>query len=328
MFCRPVFGLAELTWRWSFAFATGLLLAVASAEYLDTLPVSRADLIFLKTSYPALILHALAHIFHGSSARFVQSMVVIAVCLTALWIVTASLARAASVKALLTHFRSLQNSASPAEVASRWSFSSMFALHFFRAAALLAVVVASLSPFLILRASRQLASDGSSLLFIFAVVLLIGSAWSTVNWFLSLAALFVVSRGQHTFGAMGAAIDFCRDHPGPVFAVGTWFGLAHFGAFAIATFLSTFSVGLLGALPVGVSLAAILLVTLLYFGVADFLYIGRLAAYVAILELPDLPVAEAAQLTAIGPGRGPLVDNTPQAIDRDELILSDLPATT
>src|SRR5208282_5477206 len=111
-----------------------------------------------------------------------------------------------------------------------------------------------------------------------------------VNWFLSLAALLVVSRGEDTFGAMAAAIDLCRDRPGPVFAVGTWFGLAHLGAFTIATFLALFAVGLLGALPATVTLVGVLLVTLLYFGVADFLYIGRLAAYVAILELPTLPV--------------------------------------
>ena len=43
--------------------------------------------------------------------------------------------------------------------------------------------------------------------------------------------------------------------------------------------------------PAGVVLGGVLLVTLLYFAVTDFLYMGRLAAYVAIVEMPELPVS-------------------------------------
>ena len=67
-------------------------------------------------------------------------------------------------------------------------------------------------------------------------------------------------------------------------------------------------------------LGGVLLVTLIYFAVADFLYVGRLAAYVAILELPEPLVS-----TEIAPPNRGSLD---PAIDTSELILSDVPASS
>ena len=156
---------------------------------------------------------------------------------------------------------------------------------------------------------------------------MIGGAWSVVNWFLSLAALFVVSDGEDTFGAIGRAIDFFKNRFGTVSAVSTWFGLAHLGAFTIATFLGLLSMGLLGLLPRAIALASVLCVTLIYFAAADFLYIGRLAAYVAILELPELPVAEPPTPRPHGGDPHPALGGTPgDSVDQSELILSDIPS--
>jgi hypothetical protein len=68
-------------------------------------------------------------------------------------------------------------------------------------------------------------------------------------------------------------------------------------------------------------LGGVLFVTLLYFAVVDYLYIGRLAAYVAILELPEAATvlgndAASPMFTPSGPSN---------RIDPDELILSDVP---
>src|SRR5207248_6704414 len=121
--------------------------------------------------------------------------------------------------------------------------------------------------------------------------MLVWIAWSVVNWFLSLAAVFVVTEGKDTFAAIAAAVDLCRREAGSVFAAGTWFGLAHGVAFFVATSIVAFPFAFIGVLPGAIVLGGVLLVTLLYFAAADFLYVGRLGAYVAILELPDVPVA-------------------------------------
>jgi hypothetical protein len=62
-------------------------------------------------------------------------------------------------------------------------------------------------------------------------------------------------------------------------------------------------------------LLAVILVTLAYFALADWLYTARLAGYICIAEMPEaLPAA---------PLPPPMPPQT--TIDRDELILSDVP---
>lgn len=80
-------------------------------------------------------------------------------------------------------------------------------------------------------------------------------------------------------------------------------------------------------LPPGVVLAGVLLITLAYFAVVDFLYVGRLAAYVAIMELPEAPpVPIVLPSASILPTA--LSIPTATGIDRDELILSDVGPST
>jgi hypothetical protein len=133
----------------------------------------------------------------------------------------------------------------------------------------------------------------------------------------------VVARERDTFGALEASLDLLRSETGSLFAAGAWFGAAHIAAFVVATSAVAFPLGFSGVLPGSVVLGGVLLVTLLYFATVDFLYMGRLATYVAILELPDAPppvIAMSAQPSPIAQGAG--------VIDRDELILSDVPTST
>jgi len=76
-------------------------------------------------------------------------------------------------------------------------------------------------------------------------------------------------------------------------------------------------------------LGGVLVVTLLYFALTDFLYMGRLAAYVAIVELPESPV-QTESATPPFPRTGTYLntDIPPSpAVDASELILSDVPAS-
>jgi hypothetical protein len=61
---------------------------------------------------------------------------------------------------------------------------------------------------------------------------------------------------------------------------------------------------------------------LLYFAVVDFLYVGRLASYVAILNAPE-PVPQV-EITKPFESDSTL-HQFASGIDRSELILSDLP---
>src|SRR5258706_5076714 len=86
IFSRPSFGLAETAWRWSFGAAGGLLLGFSFLEYLGTLPVSRADLLLLRTAQPVLISRAVQHIFRGSASRAIETATVLALALGVAWV--------------------------------------------------------------------------------------------------------------------------------------------------------------------------------------------------------------------------------------------------
>lgn len=321
MFSRPSFGLAEIAWRWSFGAAMCSLLLYGFAEFLDTLPVTPADMLLLRSRQPVLVSRAFARILHGSAPRAVAAFLVLTFAASVLWIAANSFGRLATVRALFDYFRSLEPADSTtAETLPIPRTRSLVGLGFLRITAVLAAAVGSVAAFVAVGIVSNPAdpSPGAAFLVFLAVLTFVWMAWSMLNWILSLAAVFAVSEGRDTFGALGAALGLCRSRPGSVFAVGFWFGTAHLTAFVVATSAIGFPLSFAPFLPPAVTIGGVLMVTLVYFAIADFLYVGRLGGYVAILELPDPPVPE------------PVPPVVPPAftIDRDELILSDLSATS
>ena len=314
IFRRPSFGFAEVAWRWSLACAGVALVALAGREYLDTLPVTDQDLFLLGTRQPGLMWRALMDVFHGSALRFWQAAIVLGLGFAVAWIVVAALGRAATLKALLKY---LEQSCDCIPNAKVWRLRSLVGLNFLRTAVTLAAVLGGFGAMIAGGAvtSDKDPSPGSAALVFLAVLLLVSLAWLVLNWFLSLASLFVVAEGEDTFGSIGAAAGFCRDHLGPVVAVSFWFGSAHLTAFAVASFAAGFPLAFVGVLPGALVLAGIAFVTLLYFAVADWLYIGRLAGYAYILQGPELI-----------PSPAPIAPYNPNdRVDPGELILCDLP---
>src|SRR6202166_184992 len=87
---RPSLTLAEIIWRWMVG-ATAVALAIFGLfEYLNTLPVTNGELLFLRTRHPYLVGEAIAHIFRGSLHRAVIAGLLAALMLALLWIVAAS----------------------------------------------------------------------------------------------------------------------------------------------------------------------------------------------------------------------------------------------
>jgi hypothetical protein len=137
-----------------------------------------------------------------------------------------------------------------------------------------------------------------------------------------LANLFAVRSRDSAAAALSAAVAFCRERPGSVAAVSTWHGLAHFAVFIAAFSVISMPVGLLPVVPGRLVLLLVIFLALVYFAVADWLYMARLAGYICILEMPEVvPALLSPQPTL--PGTPPIQTT----IDRDEPILSDLPLT-
>jgi hypothetical protein len=346
VFRRPALPLAEVAWRWSFGAAAFVLLGLGFIEYLDTLPVSNLDLLLLRTRHPWLILQAFAHIFHGSGLRFVLAGVLLFSALAILWIFIASVGRAATLDTILSYIRTRALAAQPsapqvvdttgdnrAEQSAHWRFRSMAGLHFLRAVLALAACAGCVGAIIFAGFFSSDTNPHPGLVFFLALILslLIWLAWSSINWFLALASIFVVSRKKDTFAALASAISLCRDRFGPVMAVGTWFGVAHLVLFIVATSVVTFPLAFVQALPVGFVFLAILLLTLAYFAIVDALHIGRLAGYVAILEAPSVtmsvPTLPPTPPHALASIQHSAISVQPEIamVDQDELILSDRP---
>ena len=330
MFRRPALGLAEISWRWSLGLAFSLLSVYTFLEYLHTLPVNAGELLLLRSGQPALISQALALIFRGTSARLILASFVVVAALSLAWIIVAAIGRAATVNGLLNYFRGLSTdtSAMPLPFPEKpGRIAPLLGLNFFRVALTFAAAVGCFGALLLAGSASQPSdpSSGGAMLIFLMLVMLVWLCWTTVNWFLSLASVFVLADGCDTFTAIAASVRLCRNRAGSVFAAGTWFGLAHLVAFVIATSVVAFPMALATLLPGGVVLGGMLLITLLYFATVDFLYTGRLAAYVAIVELPPPP--------ASAPSPTPLPSNPsqqlplemPAHVDQDEVILSDTP---
>jgi hypothetical protein len=142
-----------------------------------------------------------------------------------------------------------------------------------------------------------------------------------LNWLLSLATLFAVRDSAGPVGAISGAVALCRERAGAVFAVSAWTAVAHLIAFVGASTVVSLPLALAEILPWRLVTIGVILVTLAYFAVADWLYAARLAGYVCISDVPEaLPVPM--------PPTSPPPRTEPSAsVDRDELILSDIPAT-
>jgi hypothetical protein len=324
MFRQPALGLAEAAWHWSFGAAAAAWLAFGFTEYLDSLPVGPRELVLLRTNRLPLMARALADIAQGSGPRLAECAVLLACSLAVAWVALASWGRTATAGALLAHFRA----PSPDRVRQRvWAssgFRPLVGLNFLRVAATAAAVVVSLVPWFS-PAIRSAARDGSLAGTWLGVIFVIFAAWVSwylLNWIFSMAALFALAESRNTWDAIAATVEFCSRRTASVLAVNAWFGFAHLGSLFFAASVMAFSLGFLSVLPIGYGLVGALLVLLVYFLLVDFLRVGRLAAYVVLLEEADPGPPFAGDPVQPGPG----YSGRGHPVDPDELILSDVPA--
>ena len=319
-FRRPSLTFAEIAWRWTFGAAAWALFLFSFIEYLDTLPVSNSDATLLSTRQPWLVGRAIAHILRGSLNRAVLAALLAALALSFIWIVAASVGRAASVRALLGYFRRRFASNVSAETDDAMKpppLRSLIGLNFLRVALTLAALLAFVGAAILVGFASPRANPQPGIAFILFLPLAgtICIVWPMLNWLLSLACIFAVRDGDDVLSALSDAVTFSRERSGPVFAVSTWTGLAHLTAFSIATTAVSFPLAFIRVAPTRLVIACVVLVTLAYFAVVDWLYMARLAGYVCIAEMPET-LAESATLPTPPPHT---------TIDRDEPILSDIP---
>ncbi len=317
IFRQPAIPLAEIAWSWSFAAGFWFLMAMFLVEYSNSLPVNTVDRLLIGSRQPALILRALHRILHGSALRFTTGSILLAISMTIAWIVLASLGRAATSKSMMEQLgiTRLQDS-------QRQIISSLLALNWLRATTALAAIIAAFGAVLVASgvwASTHLPLSVAARLWL-ALLFLVWSAWGVLNWLFSTSALFVATGRLGAFAGISATLGWYRDRLGSVLAAGIWFGLIHGGAFLTACSAAFTVLSMAGALGPRSTLLLEFLILAVYCVVADFLYIGRLTAYLTIIRdgpAWDLQGSQTQPPFVSGPERS--------SIDQSELILSDVP---
>jgi hypothetical protein len=310
-FRQPSIPLAETAWRWSFAGAAFVLDWLFLREYLASLPVNRIDRLLLGSQQPILISRAIHRIFAGSAFRFTQAGILLAIGLAVAWIALSSLGRAATVKAILDEFNFPS--------ANRTHFSSLLFLNFLRAAVTLAAISCALGAMFLSSSfwsSTHISVEAATRLFFFTIFLT-WVAWCILNWFLSLAAVFAVS-GASALASISETVGLLQRRPGPIIVTGVLFSLIHLGAFLSATSAAFIALSTLSAVSPALAWLSQFTLIAAYCAVADFVYTTRMAAYIFIMRAPEPEPVSPPPAT---PPLAPLFSS----VDRDELILSDVP---
>jgi hypothetical protein len=301
--------LAEVAWRWSFAAAAWFLVAIFLIAYAGSLPVSPLDRAMWRSGQPALIGRALRHILSGSGFRFTSTAILLVLVLIVGWIVLASLGRVAIVRVAADELGVAE---------SKGVIRPLLFLNFLRVALALGAVVAIAGS--VLLASSVWASTHAGIgavgRFVGLFCFLIWIGWVFLSWLLSFAGALSPIQGSVTV-ALGTVVELLIRKTGAVFLIGIVFGICHLTIFIAACGAGLFELGLLGTFGT-LSVVFGILTATVYCAVADFLYTGRVAAYLSLLR-PEEPQV-GAQLSDTPPSAHT------SAVDQGELILSDLPA--
>jgi hypothetical protein len=332
-FRRPLLSFAEITWRWVVGATATAMFFFGLFEYLSTLPVTRGEMLFLRTRQPYLVAQAILHILRGGLSRALLSLLMAGLLITLVWAVAGSLGRIATLRGIIEYFRgrfadstSVESPASQPRRSTEASgapkhFSALMLLNLLRAALTLGAMLGVVGVVVLagLVSPDTHPRPGWAFLVFLPIAGLVWLFWSVLNWLLSLAAVFVVRDGDNALAAMAAGLALFRERTTAVLAVSSWVGVAHLVVFVAATTVVSVPLGFLPLVPWRAALLAMVLITLAYFAVADWLYMARLAGYVCISEMTDEMFAP------LPPPVPPAPTALQTTIDRQELILSDIP---
>jgi hypothetical protein len=292
----PAIFLVEILWRWSFAIRACLLVAGVGVMLLGPLHVGHAWDTAWRSRDPQRMGHLLITVLLILGMKAVLAALAIPVAIAFLWSIFSALGRFVTVKRLRVGLTSLR-------------FRAIFALQLLRAfigwLCLVLLFAAMFGEALIASRGPQpdlLLYD----LMVLPSVVLIGSLWLTVNWYLSLAAIFG-REGQSFRGALRQARQTVRQQRSDFAGTGFVFLLFRVVVLLIATAICGLTSGMVGSSPQSY-FTLLIVVSLAYFAIADFVYIARMAAYLA---LAAAHVDPAAGPTLVATSSALPVENTP-----------------
>jgi hypothetical protein len=278
---NPGIAVIEIAWRWTFGLLATVLLLLGSKAFLAGLKLSKADEQTLRGNDPTMIAAVLVHILQqaGVWQRLFAIVAAVAVPSAIIWIIAATLGRAATLKKLMPG----------ADVNAK----AILGLNIARATLLFVAVIAWYIWMVLCAVITISPSESINPLYLLLSLLalpVIGLIWGLLNWILSLAPVLAVSEGAGAWKLYADTVTVARRHRSKFVSVSTWLGLPRFAGMVIALVFAI--IVLIATDSVLVGTVALAIISLAYCAFADYLYVVRLAAYAQIAR--ELPIATTA----------------------------------
>jgi len=291
---NPALIFAEIAWRWAFGSAAWILVILTVRTLLEGIDVNAAEVAVARSNDAYLIADAIVRILVQVLPRLAHAMLVVVPALSVFWVATATIGRAATLHALFPAVILSEAEVKASERFSReqprpsrrTSTLSLISVNVLRTVFTLATLLAYFGTVLLVSAQFTPDLAPALLLAWLCLAFFVGCLWGLVNWFLALAPIFIVREGFGVGKAISASLGLYRDARREYMAIASWFGLFRGAAllFAIAAGSVVVAAG-----SVRLALAWSIVVALAYFAFADYLYIARLAAFVALAAAGDHP---------------------------------------
>lgn len=263
--------LAEIAWRWVFGAAFWGLLFLSFHQYFSHIEISRAEYALLKSFEPFTWVAIAARVLTAFLQGVRAMGPILFPALAILWLALATIGRGFTVRALATETQG-----------TNWL--SLVGLNAVRLVMGIACLFAYFGAAILV--ARWLGSQHLALnaLVLLLVIFVLGSVWSVVNWFASLAQIFAAMRGEGLVRSLQSANALYHEHSGLFTSSGIAFGVFRLILIAIVTFGSLSPVANVSAGGVRTLIVFLAIISLAYFAIADALNMWRLGVYISLTE--------------------------------------------
>ncbi len=276
---EPALMAAELTWRWCFGISALLLGIFSVGFFLNSLKITAAERLLLRSWIPSLWPIALRHVFAGSLSRLLLEVLVLSVGLTLLGSFSIAAGRSAILLRLTAMFRTGEE---PEQ--ANGSLATIFILQLLRVAVRFMAVTLCCGLFLYGMAmvhEHHAMRAAIALSFGIGLVCAIGSIARSC---LSLAPIFCVRNGAGIAESVDQAFAFSMRQGGRLF----WMGFGFFAlrmVWAGALWLAILApLQLIRHVDKGWVALLMAFALLVFFAGDDLLELARLAAHVSLAE--------------------------------------------
>lgn len=275
--------LAEIAWRWIFGGIAIALIAWGTMLFLKSVEVTKGDQLLLRSMNPTVIVYVLRDLLSDRWLLLARLGLIVAICLSFLWIITATIARTATTRVLLDFSAAEFGEERKTEA----NLLTVGLIHFMRIALLWMGLIAYVLSAIV--ATRVTSADGEThtgafLVVFIALFLVAAVVLAFCNWILLLSPIFAIRDATRVSSSVAASWRLTRERAGSLVGL----NMAHLAMRLVwIVFISS-----VGAIPFGFSqlfpawfiVAVIIAITLLYCAVSDGLFVARYAGYIAIAE--------------------------------------------